>query len=413
MKSVIEDNREKEKILERILSSEGFVKSEKHCDLLKYLYNAYIEGKVLKETIIALEFFGRNSDFTPSEDPIVRVYVGNIRKKINYFYLTEGRDEKVRLIIPKGHYDISFVGKTKDSISISLSRLQKITFPSLILFLLGLIVAVFYLYVDRKRLTEQIEVVPKSNPIWYEFLNEKKPVLIVMGDYFFMAENRKGNSYKSYLRITDINSIDDYNDTIMNNPELKAILEPLNFTYLRPSISYSLLEILPILSESTNEITLKLASEVIWSDFDSYNVIYIGSFKTTYILNELLKNNNIEYSIRPSRISILDNNNALKTFIAELPDQGQKQKDYGSIIKIKGSSGNVVLFMLGFDELGIQASTMKTADPGFIDVLEEKFTETQIQSPFYFKLVFEIQGYRRTNLDSEIKYFENILVNEE
>ncbi len=61
MKSVIEDNREKEKILERILSSEGFVKSEKHCELLKYLYNAYIEGKVLKETIIALEFLGFSS----------------------------------------------------------------------------------------------------------------------------------------------------------------------------------------------------------------------------------------------------------------------------------------------------------------------------------------------------------------
>ncbi len=185
-------------------------------------------------------------------------------------------------------------------------------------------------------------------------------------------------------------------------------LRPLNFTFLRPSISYSLMEILPILSQSANEITLKLASEIIWSDINSYNIIYIGSFKTTSILNELLLNNNIEYSIRPSQLTILDKNSTSKSFITELPDQGQRQTDLGSIMKMQGSSGNVIMLLLGFDELGIQGSATKVADPGYIGILKENFPETDIHPPFYFKLVFEIEGYRRTNLKSEIKYFEII-----
>lgn len=408
MKDVIKDNREKQKILELILSSEGFAKSERYGDLLRYLVDANSKGKALKETIIALEFFGRDSDFQPSEDPIVRVYIGNLRKKINHFYLLEGKEEKVRLTIPKGHYDVSFEENIRDKYAFPLNRIQRFISIPLILLLIFFIGSTIFLFLDRGRLSDKAEVIPKANPLWYEFLNDKKPVLVVLGDYFFMAENRKDTLYKAYIRYSDVNSLDDYNQIIKNGSESGAKLKPLNFTYLRPSISYSLVDILPIISQSPNEVILKLASEIIWSDIDHYNIVYIGSYKTTYLLNKLLKNNNIEYNIRPSRISIVDAKNTPKTFVTELPDQGQRQKDYGSIIKIKSSSENVALFFLGFDELGIQASATKMADPAFIELLEVNFPEIEIKYPFYFKYIFEIQGYRRTNLNSEIKFFEII-----
>lgn len=412
MRNVIEDKLEKQKILDRILTSEGFAKSEKFGDLLRYLFDANLEGKLLKETIIALEFFGRDSNFNPSEDPIVRVYIGNLRKRINHFYLTEGKDEKVRLTIPKGHYDVSFIENARDKYSFSLSPFQKFTYFSLILLLLFFIVSTIHLYVSRNKLTEQVEAIPKDNPVWFEFLNYEKPILVIFGDYFFMSEFRDDTIYRRYLRYTDINSIDDYNKYIISHPIPGAKLKPLNFTYLRPSLPASLLEILPILYQSGNEIILKLASETTWSDFDNSNVIYIGSYKTTYILNELLINNNIEFKTRPPELIIIDDDdNIYKSFVAEMPDQGQKQTDYGLIMKIKGTSNNAILLLLGFDELGILASAKKVSDPGFVSSLDKDLLEARIEETFYFKLVFEILGFRRTDLKSENRYFEIISEN--
>ena len=51
---------------------------------------------------------GRVSDFDPNSDAIVRVYVGRLRKALTLYYATEGRDDQIRIEIPKGGYDVIF-----------------------------------------------------------------------------------------------------------------------------------------------------------------------------------------------------------------------------------------------------------------------------------------------------------------
>ncbi len=94
--------------------------------------------------------------------------------------------------------------------------------------------------------------------------------------------------------------------------------------------------------------------------------------------------------------------------MADLPDQGQRHLDYGLLIKTKASADNIIMFVLGFDEVGIMASTKKLTDPGLITLLENDYQNNKIQKPFYFKIVLETQGFRRTEFTSDIKYFEQI-----
>src|SRR6056300_818942 len=101
-------DQEKYQIFEEIINSDEFANSSKYCDLLKYLVEASIKGESVKETTIAYDFFGKDSSYNSSEDSTIRANIYNLRKKLEHYYLTEGKNAAIKLTLPKGHYDVQF-----------------------------------------------------------------------------------------------------------------------------------------------------------------------------------------------------------------------------------------------------------------------------------------------------------------
>ncbi|MCB0276351.1 MAG: hypothetical protein KDI06_16165, partial [Calditrichaeota bacterium] len=95
-----------QKYLERILASNEFASSQTYRDFLKYLFEAAVQEKELKELTIAVDFFEKSADFNPAFDTTVRSHIYKLRKKLETYYLKEGREDKFRLRIPKGHYKL-------------------------------------------------------------------------------------------------------------------------------------------------------------------------------------------------------------------------------------------------------------------------------------------------------------------
>ena len=95
-------------ILSQILISPDFKDAKKYQDLLSYLVKASSKGEHIKEITIAHEIFGKNSNFDPSEDPSIRVYISNLRKKLEHYYLTTNDIFPYKIDIPKGHYVVKF-----------------------------------------------------------------------------------------------------------------------------------------------------------------------------------------------------------------------------------------------------------------------------------------------------------------
>ena len=92
--------------LDRLLNSDKFRKTPSLRHLLEYLVSKAIEGHTdqIKESIIAIDVFGRREDFDGRLDNIVRVQAHRLRKLLDTYYLEEGKDEKVRFSVPKGSY---------------------------------------------------------------------------------------------------------------------------------------------------------------------------------------------------------------------------------------------------------------------------------------------------------------------
>lgn len=69
---------------------------------------------MLKAYTVATEVLGRNADFDPQTDPIVRVEATRLRRALDRYYLAEGRDDPVRITMPRGGYSIVIHGRDED-----------------------------------------------------------------------------------------------------------------------------------------------------------------------------------------------------------------------------------------------------------------------------------------------------------
>jgi len=96
--------------LERILDSAEFKASDKQRKFLSFVVDETLAGRAsqLKGYTVAVAVYGRSETFDPQVDPIVRVEAGRLRRALERYYLTAGKNDPVRLKIPKGSYVPTF-----------------------------------------------------------------------------------------------------------------------------------------------------------------------------------------------------------------------------------------------------------------------------------------------------------------
>jgi len=96
--------------LSRIVASAGFKSSSRLCNFLGYVITETLEGRAgaIKGITISQDVYGRPDSIDPRSDTLVRVEAGRLRRLLDHYYLTDGRDEAVRISIPKGSYVPTF-----------------------------------------------------------------------------------------------------------------------------------------------------------------------------------------------------------------------------------------------------------------------------------------------------------------
>jgi adenylate cyclase len=90
----------------RILSSDDFSVPERLKAFFCYVVEETLAGREerIKAYSVAVEVFGRDTSFDSQSDPVVRVEAGRLRRTLERYYLTSGRNDPVRIEIPKGRY---------------------------------------------------------------------------------------------------------------------------------------------------------------------------------------------------------------------------------------------------------------------------------------------------------------------
>ena len=114
MASDLDIDNPKWQLTTRVLNSTVFEKSPRLRSFLKFVCELELTGRhqEINEHQIGIEVFGRPPAYNPGEDSIVRSQARFLRQRLEEYFRTDGKNEPIRIVIPKGSYVPVFESNT-------------------------------------------------------------------------------------------------------------------------------------------------------------------------------------------------------------------------------------------------------------------------------------------------------------
>jgi hypothetical protein len=392
-------NQEKLEILKKIIESPTFKDAARLRDLLSYLVKESIAGRKPKETTIAIDVLGKDKDFDPKDDAIVRVYINNLRTKLEHYYHMNPSGIQYRLTIPKGRYEIDF---EPIEVPAEIVEPKKKKWHLVVIGVLSLIIiALLFLMFSKSTGTESTSKIISS-----VIGHEKKPIMIVVGDFFVMNEEKLEGGEHNNVRDFSINSLDDFMEKSKVDKNFQGKYSPALYTYLRPSTYWGLWQILSVLKGKDVPVSLKLASQFTEDEFKSNNVIFMGQIKSLFVLRKFLSLYGIKCDLNKNTLSIVSNDGKSEQLYSPADIHGGKfEKDFSFIVKGKGPGGTDFLLLMGCAEIGLLGAVKGVSDIATTNSILDKFSGGEV--PENFMAVFESEGLNQTVFGSKMK---NVIV---
>ncbi len=375
--------------------------------------NATLNESIPKEITIAIDVFGKDSSYNLNKDATVRYHMHVLRKKIEEYYENGGRQDKIRISIPKGHYEVKFISnhdQRKIFVKKPFSYLKRWEILLAIFFFIASIVFL-YLYVELSKSSKGAYAWAKSDPIWSTFFENKYPTILVIGDDFLLDEYRADMNRYRNVRDWKIDSENDLRDFLAQYPHEK--LWKSEITLMPFKGVDNIFDVLPVVYSFQDYAKLKMSSEISLDDIKMHNIIYLGELKNLRVLKQILYRTQIRFQYAPDeRLFILgDKADTSQTYVRIEAPYEQKNKfniDYSIFIKMPGFENENIMMIVGFGYGGRLERTKMLGNPNLLAELENNIVKINKVVPKYFVTVFEVKSIERTGFTNELKYFKEI-----
>jgi len=105
--------------VDRLLASETLRASEALRRFLRFLADKTFSGEAdnLKEYSIGLDALGKPPTFDPRQDAGVRIQASRLRQKLDEYYRSEGKNEPLVIVLPRGRFKIAWRLRTADNLT--------------------------------------------------------------------------------------------------------------------------------------------------------------------------------------------------------------------------------------------------------------------------------------------------------
>lgn len=375
---MISENQKLE-ITEKIVKSDTFKNAPTSIAILKYIVQANIDGRFLKESVIDIEFFGSKIN-TEKSNPRVRVNIYNLRKKLTSYYEKDGVNDLWKLIIDKGQYDVRFEKQNLQSKGIDIPHYKQLI-PYL---LLTCFIIIF-----------MISKIPSHAPlIWNGFFTNEHSTNLFIGDAFGYG-GKTTSGLSGWTRDFSINSLDEYYAMLEEHPELKATTKATDFFYSTRMAENATHDLARFFTKWNKDFEIKYATTTSFSDIKEGNTIYVGRLKDqknfTYLFNE----GNPYFKIKDKNIDFCNHPNRKDTTI--LVGSTKTELDYCVVSRIPGPNNTEQFLFFSDHDIGVMASVEYFTN---IDSIQS-FTNKYLKNKPYFTAIYKTKGKDRINLDME------------
>ena len=432
------DRQEKIQQLERVLQSRTLHNSENLKAFLRFVVEKTVdnEGVLLKEYTIATEVFGRNTDYDPRIDSVVRVQAGRLRTKLQEYYTTEGKTDQIVIDLPKGHYHPVFSYSTPeapadisslvapavgggDGIHLDGSRAGKQLDAQtqsrtghVLLFVLGglvvlLSIAVVTLYALNRRLQRQPATADASlltedfKAVWSPFVDDRDaPLLILSSPTVVRFLN---DADPSSLAHRAIPLTPEQKQGLIDAPEFKGQwsggesprLIPSQGMYTGMGEAVGLYRLAELFRASNKPVVLKQSRHVSAADLKYRNVILLGSIYVNEWSRKLPTIENFIYTFSAT----IQNRNPLageeREYKPEFNQQtGELAVDYALItVKPNISGEHAVMTFAGIFSEGTEAAAEFATTRNHLAVLGQRLRQLggEKPPPKYYQALLKVQ----------------------
>jgi hypothetical protein len=368
-------------------------------NLFDYLGTKSLAGESPKEIAIAMDVFGKNSDFDVSQDALVRVYIHKLRKALEGLYASAAAEGGAVLYIPRGEYRLRV--DSRGSIAPGRNSLVKDRRLQLLVaaaiggvILLGIAVALVW-----PSQTELQHV--RANPIWSSILKDDRPIMIVLGDYYLIGETDDSMEVKRLVREYSVNSKTDLDRYIAEHPEYAPRYMDVGLRYLPISAALALRNVMVVLAPQNRRITVSKMSDLEPGSLKTADIVYIGYLSGMGMFQDIVFSGS-RFTVGASYDEVIDKRTH-HTYISQVGSQaleparptGQEQTyhDYGIFEKLQGPGGNTIIVIAGTRDEGVSQTAEAFTSP-------QKLNELGRQSDLTLPLeaLIEVRAFNGTNM---------------
>lgn len=392
------------KQVDEIIARRALGRSPLYQRLLEYLYEQTELGRLPKEVDIAADVFDRQN-FDPANDSTVRVYLHNLRQKLDTYYGDLADCPAQRIQIPKGDYRLVMTtpaapATVAENISDGWQdRRKSLLFPAVI-FVMAVVafvsgrMTVPDAQLDRATVAQSV--------VWQKILDDEKPVTVIVGDYFVFAEVDEQGVSDRLIRDFSIDDADSLDAYLELNPELRDRYVDVRLSYLPLGVGAALESISGVLHAAGRPLQVIPQSEFRTEMVRSGHVIYIGYLSG---MGRLAR-----YPFAVSRLEIgMSFDELIDTATGEryvshagyVTDADLDYTDYGFFSTFPGPAGNQFVIVSGMRDEGLMRMASILADAEQLRLLEDGLSrESVADDAAGFEALYEVSSLDRTHVSA-------------
>ncbi|HST23762.1 MAG TPA: hypothetical protein VLR90_21820 [Blastocatellia bacterium] len=370
----------------------------------------------LKEYTIATEVFGRSNNYDSRSDSVVRVQAGRLRSKLQEYYATEGKHDKILIDLPKGHYSPTFAyiegtnGSTASeglapeiaSIPVKQSAIKAswtgLAIGALALLAFALGVLAFNYKSDASRLkdslaskTIQPAEVQAASPLWGDFFHSPEPVLVAFSNALFRGTAETGMKVLKPMGSAPTNVGSPAASQTSGVKEGSESVVTDHYTGIGEVLGvYSLGD---LFYKASRSIRVKRSLMLTWDDLKTENIIILGSPAENFVLRDLPQQQ--DFVFQPLKddkqnmslgiVNTKPKTGEQPTYLArqEGPSRSQISEDYAVISLLRGlDEKHRLMILAGITTFGTQAAAEYVTKPEHIkDLITHLDTSQSGDSP--------------------------------
>lgn len=393
----------------RVRASGVLGQSGRLLELFDFLAARSADGRPPKEAEIALAVFGKTDAETMRDDPVARVYIHRLRKRLDEFYLRNGTPAGGRLDIPKGDYRIVCTrasGAADDGEAAMRATDDMVAMPARRRISWGLIAACVAVVaiggnIVAWSMLAMRPAVPETRlsdtGVWNAIATSERPLLIVVGDYYMFGEYEDRVVLKRLIRDFAINNKEDLVYAQRGDSARLDKYADVAMQYLPASAAFALADLAPLLREG-RDVQVTLASELTPDRMKTNDIIYVGLLSGLGPLRDPVFSSS-RFALGESYDQIVDRKSG-RTYTSEafLAAPGdQMYRDYGFFSSFAGPTGNRITILSGSRDTAVMGVAEAVTQLDRLARVEQK---TPVDGDF--EALFEVKGQKHVNLEAQV-----------